>query len=361
MIKKYKGLQFPNTMKIVHCIIADYQKYKHNNQNENVEDLFTFALLISGISSSRKAPGIEKPMGFEVLYKCNEHDSFKLKEYLKTMYNIVDSKTFYQCCKELYSSHQEYLQFMQIWQGNVQLNTSKMPEKIKIMFKNCCAYAKLFYPILKEKGFYAWDANEIIGLARKAYACGILEEQEVQNYCIAIAKSVSRLFNNWYEFSLSCLCGALYFNYRNSGNDEDVDEIYQLYTSIFDMLFNKDGIYHINGWYSKEEKRFILSKNQIKQILDDWQGADGCIASDRILVDGCKVGYMYREKSSNKWDSGWRFLAGDETNEYLNNSQNSGIYKLNTVCNYDYDIIPFLNDEEGCVYARKEDNLFHKI
>ena len=38
----------------------------------------------------------------------------------------------------------------------------------------------------------------------------------------------------------------------------------------------------------------------------------GCIAANRITVEGCKIGCCYREKSDGDWDSGWRFPAGDE-------------------------------------------------
>ena len=31
----------------------------------------------------------------------------------------------------------------------------------------------------------------------------------------------------------------------------------------------------------------------------------------------CKVGYCYREKPDGDWDSGWRFTAGDESEEYM--------------------------------------------
>ena len=57
----------------------------------------------------------------------------------------------------------------------------------------------------------------------------------------------------------------------------------------------------------------------MKIILDTWKEAEGCFATDRILVDGEKVGYMYREEPAdgNDWDSGWRFTAGDESQEYM--------------------------------------------
>lgn len=94
-------------------------------------------------------------------------------------------------------------------------------------------------------------------------------------------------------------------------------------------------------------KKYLIAANEIKLLLTDWDGADGCIATDRITVDGLPVGYMYREKPAEGtefegYDSGWRFFAGDEDDEYVDNADNGGIYKLNTICNYSPEIIPFL-------------------
>jgi hypothetical protein len=61
-----------------------------------------------------------------------------------------------------------------------------------------------------------------------------------------------------------------------------------------------------------------------------------------ITVDGMPVRYMYREKPDNDLDSGWRFFAGSETDEYVEIPENCGIYDVNTIANYDPDIIPHL-------------------
>ena len=45
------------------------------------------------------------------------------------------------------------------------------------------------------------------------------------------------------------------------------------------------------------------------------------------------MGYCYREEPDGGWDSGWRFTAGDESEEYMDDPNNAGIYKLNTICN----------------------------
>lgn len=107
----------------------------------------------------------------------------------------------------------------------------------------------------------------------------------------------------------------------------------------------------------KNSKEYKLNNKDIKELLN-WIGPDGCLATDRITVNGCRVGYMYREKPDNDIDSGWRFFEGTEDEEYTNNPNNIGIYRLNTICNYDKDIIPFLNAKYGTAYIRDENGKF---
>lgn len=72
-----------------------------------------------------------------------------------------------------------------------------------------------------------------------------------------------------------------------------------------------------------------------------------------ITVDGRKVGYMYREAADNEYDSGWRFMSGFESQAYIDNAANLEIYDVNTVANYDPDIIPFLDAPIGSAFERK--------
>ena len=103
---------------------------------------------------------------------------------------------------------------------------------------------------------------------------------------------------------------------------------------------------------------YHVKAEDVKSLLPDWKGADGCIATNRITVEGCKIGYCYREKPDGDWDSGWRFTAGDESEEYMDDPNNAGIYKLNTICNDDPDIIPLLNTPAPCAFARDEQGVF---
>ncbi len=104
-------------------------------------------------------------------------------------------------------------------------------------------------------------------------------------------------------------------------------------------------------------KNYKLKKEDIK-IMTELSG--GCIATDRITVDGMKVGYMYRENPTNESDSGWRFFAGNEDDTYTNNPDNFSIFDLNTICNYDSGIIPYLNKPIGSK-LEKNGEVFNEV
>ena len=106
---------------------------------------------------------------------------------------------------------------------------------------------------------------------------------------------------------------------------------------------------------------YHVKAEDVKSLLPDWEGADGCIATNRITMEGYKVGYCYRENPDGGWDSGWRFTAGDESEAYMDDPNNAGIYKLNTICNDDPDIIPLLNTPAPCAFERDENGVFQQI
>lgn len=106
---------------------------------------------------------------------------------------------------------------------------------------------------------------------------------------------------------------------------------------------------------------YHVKAEDMMELLPNWEGADGCIATNRSTVEGCKVGYCYREEPAGDWDSGWRFTAGDESDEYMDDPNNAGFYKLNSICIDDPDIIPLLNTHAPCAFERDEDGVFQPV
>lgn len=96
-------------------------------------------------------------------------------------------------------------------------------------------------------------------------------------------------------------------------------------------------------------KRYRLGPEEIREVAP---GRGSCFASDMILVGGARVGYMYREPPDNDTDSGWRFFSGEESQDYADDASNFALYDINTVANYDSDIVPLLDAPIGSAFER---------
>ena len=102
-------------------------------------------------------------------------------------------------------------------------------------------------------------------------------------------------------------------------------------------------------------KPFKLRADEIRPLVI---GRGGCFATDHITVEGHHVGYCYRESPNFRNDSGWRFFSGQESDEYANDPANIAIYDVNTIANYDPEIIPLLDAPHGSAFARDRSGRF---
>lgn len=96
-------------------------------------------------------------------------------------------------------------------------------------------------------------------------------------------------------------------------------------------------------------KNFKLNADELVDLVPPM---GGCFATDKITVDGMKVGYMYREQPNREMDSGWRFFSGTEDQEYIDDFNNTTIYSVNTIANYYLAIIPYLDLPVGTELER---------
>lgn len=96
---------------------------------------------------------------------------------------------------------------------------------------------------------------------------------------------------------------------------------------------------------------FIIDPEQIKDLIKPMGYS---IVSNIISQDGLPVGFMYREERFDEEDSGWRFLSGTESEEYLDIPENSKAIGVNAVANHDPAIIPYLKNKFGTAWERVE-------
>ncbi|SHF40686.1 immunity protein Imm33 domain-containing protein [Dysgonomonas macrotermitis] len=63
--------------------------------------------------------------------------------------------------------------------------------------------------------------------------------------------------------------------------------------------------------------------------------------------DNNSVGYCYRENTELKIDSGWRFIFGDEDDDYLDNPDNTITKDLSEIAEWKPELKPVLGSRRG--------------
>ena len=98
-------------------------------------------------------------------------------------------------------------------------------------------------------------------------------------------------------------------------------------------------------------KPFKLKASEIRELAP---GLGACIATDSITVEGYPVRFMYREAPADPHDSGWHFMSGLESDDYMDDADNHAIYDVNTIANYDPTIVPLLSAPVGSVFEKPD-------
>jgi hypothetical protein len=86
-----------------------------------------------------------------------------------------------------------------------------------------------------------------------------------------------------------------------------------------------------------------------------------CFVTNNILYEGENVGYLYREEPDHEDDSGWRFTTGLETDEYMDDSENSSCVSLGAVLREDDSFLVLLNNNAGVAFIKNEDGKFVEL
>lgn len=90
-----------------------------------------------------------------------------------------------------------------------------------------------------------------------------------------------------------------------------------------------------------------------------WFGdlAKMAIVSARVAQDGEPVRWLYREHAEREQDSGWRVFAGDESQEYADDSRNAELMPLRELLRLDGDLEPLFDEPHGAAFERAETGL----
>ncbi len=348
----------------VRALEANLRKLNTNGRRPCGRD--AFIALLAGIAALRKTPGIPGPNEsgpnyFITLPKCTDHTAeMACKAHLKEIFGITDKASMVEFCNKELRCHSQYLDFEGFWEGRPPFDLSHLNGGGLEFFQVARDFSAQFYPIVGHKGYLAWDISECVGHLRAGYACGLLtreEFDEMAEHWIVQAQ----IFRDWTDFAVSLVCGELYWDFRSGSKLPELNKGLELWTKLVSMLLNDGAAWASGLWYvPPRKKEFRLWPPEFKLYLTDWEGPSGCFATDHITVLGKKVGWCYREQpTEGRPDSGWRFFSGEESEDYVNDAQNTEVYDLNTICNYDPDVLPLLSAPVGTAYMRGPDGKFH--
>ena len=326
--------------------ITDYKnELDHRKSNNHKKGIGReeFTLLLGGISSFRRAPGIPCHMGFETLYHCETRENEKeLKNHLYRMFGIADKDTLMRACYDRFHGSIEYEQFMTFWAGAPLFDIKRLNPDGRKNFEKRKEIASKFYPLVKEKGFYAWDINERIGLCRTAVAAGIISEGEFWELTDNWVKMAQVFYHSFEEYAYSCLCGAAYFM-SEEDDEAGVEQFLNINLNILNELFDAGHPWDISQWYQPPNREYA---SLVERNL-------GCFVTKKAMESG-KIGYMYREEPEpNCPDSGWRFFVGDEDDDYVNHPDNVVVVGLDTVCSINPGILAYIYAGYGRSFGYK--------
>lgn len=159
----------------------------------------------------RKLPGFARPIGFrDHRLKYSEGDAEKCRQWFAKFYGVADIADF---LKHLQTDPGINLTPMMFdvaayITGKPNFDIDELNEGGRFSFESNMRFITSFIRFLPKSGVAAWDIGEKIGLARHAFACGIIGDEEFDNIIARLADSAKKAFDNAEEYMRSMIFGA---------------------------------------------------------------------------------------------------------------------------------------------------------
>ena len=296
-----------------------------------------------------------KPIG---LAPTDHPNMEKLKLHVQHKTNATDREGVVNYLAKIrhYGCGRKYFDFWSTWNNKPTFNVEELKEENRQRFETLMNFSKPFEEIVGIKGYIAWDVAESIQIVREAFLCGYVDEKLAGEIIADFSNMALNTYTDWTDFALSYICGGCYFIYENTGSEEEVKKMCDTIIDAVEQLFFSDhnDIWAKYQWF--KPKNYFNGFKATKDLADKKLA---CFVTDRVSMDGAKIQYAERQlPNPNFPDSGWKFMAGDESPKYLADGNNIGLFTLNLMANYDEAILPILDAPIGSIYVRNDDGTF---
>ncbi len=95
-----------------------------------------------------------------------------------------------------------------------------------------------------------------------------------------------------------------------------------------------------------------ITPKEVKNLATNLKN---CQISNLITINKKSINFLHREHPIDQHDSGWRFLSGEEGDDYIENPENITTFNLNSIIDIDPDVMPLLNAPYCSAFERDQD------
>ena len=152
-------------------------------------------------------------------------------------------------------------------------------------------------------------------------------------------------FHSWDEYAVGLVCGAAYWAFRMGGDQgaEDAADYLDLNLRLVEQLLGSKQAWAGRMWRRPQGKAYQLSRRRCGHCSKTGRGRTA-VWPPTISPFWAKrlATATGRSPTASTRTAAGGSSPGRETDEYANDVNNVGVYSLNTICNYDPDILPLL-------------------
>lgn len=140
----------------------------------------------------------------------------------------------------------------------------------------------------------------------------------------------------------------LYLAYRVPDSDDDTRQ-----APFEGVAFDTDGHLKLSVFFHDEslaEQAWTILRSASREPPSPPDASilsREAFVTRRVVDEGRNIGLMSREPSARGDDSGWRFSAGDEPREYIDEPENHVLLPVAYIAQRDRAILPYLNAPSG--------------
>ncbi len=249
-------------------------------------DAESFDLILSFLPSVRTIAERKEPLGLNTGifadYQTVE-DREAVKKWLLEAYDIRDMETLEAAMRREFLVGHYYEDFLNYQKGGTVSDFKQAPNDGQKTREACFRFFEVIFSWIPEGGLSAWDISEKIGLARQAFACGIIQPNEFSSFFIPLMDEAKSYYNSWEEYFTALLLGGGFFIYLLSDFNinesvEFIKHISELIcrSNVLDAAWNDEDIQSIH-FDSSVYERWIIVKGTlefVEQTLQNYRGHD---------------------------------------------------------------------------------------